>query len=37
MECQMVQMTYRAAHCADGHADRCTALALAVRAAGRVR
>ena len=28
------QMTYRAAHCADGHADRCTALALAVRAAG---
>jgi phage FluMu gp28-like protein len=28
------QMTYRAPHSADGHADRCTALALALRAAG---
>ena len=27
------QITYRAAHTPDGHADRCTALALAVRAA----
>jgi phage FluMu gp28-like protein len=27
------QVTYRAAHTPDGHADRCTALALAVRAA----
>jgi phage FluMu gp28-like protein len=26
------QVTYRAAHTPDGHADRCTALALAVRA-----
>jgi phage FluMu gp28-like protein len=28
------QITYRAPHNADGHADRCTALALALRAAG---
>jgi phage FluMu gp28-like protein len=28
------QITYRAPHSADGHADRCTALALALRAAG---
>jgi phage FluMu gp28-like protein len=28
------QVTYRAPHNADGHADRCTALALALRAAG---
>ena len=28
------QMAYRAPHTADGHADRCTALALAARAAG---
>ncbi|HEY3860827.1 MAG TPA: terminase family protein [Verrucomicrobiae bacterium] len=28
------QITYRAPHCADGHADRCTALALALRAGG---
>jgi phage FluMu gp28-like protein len=28
------QITYRASHSADGHADRCTALALALRAAG---
>jgi phage FluMu gp28-like protein len=28
------QLTYRAPHSADGHADRCTALALALRAAG---
>jgi phage FluMu gp28-like protein len=28
------QVTYRAPHSADGHADRCTALALALRAAG---
>jgi phage FluMu gp28-like protein len=28
------QITYRAPHNADGHADRCTALALAMRAAG---
>jgi phage FluMu gp28-like protein len=28
------QITYRAPHGADGHADRCTALALALRAAG---
>lgn len=27
-------VTYRAPHTADGHADRCTALALSVRAAG---
>jgi len=27
-------LTYRAPHTADGHADRCTALALALRAAG---
>jgi phage FluMu gp28-like protein len=27
-------ITYRAPHSADGHADRCTALALALRAAG---
>jgi phage FluMu gp28-like protein len=27
------QLTYRAPHHADGHADRCTALALALRAA----
>ncbi|MBX3732600.1 MAG: terminase family protein [Verrucomicrobiae bacterium] len=27
-------VTYRAPHTADGHADRCTALALALRAAG---
>jgi phage FluMu gp28-like protein len=27
-------VTYRAPHTDDGHADRCTALALAVRAAG---
>jgi phage FluMu gp28-like protein len=30
------QVTYRAAHTPDGHADRCTALALAVRAASDV-
>ena len=29
------QITYRAPHNADGHADRCTALALALRAAGQ--
>jgi phage FluMu gp28-like protein len=29
------QITYRAPHSADGHADRCTALALALRAVGR--
>ena len=28
------QITYRAPHSADGHADRCTALALALRAGG---
>jgi phage FluMu gp28-like protein len=28
------QITYRAPHSADGHADRCTALALALRATG---
>jgi phage FluMu gp28-like protein len=28
------QLTYKAPHTADGHADRCTALALAVRAGG---
>jgi phage FluMu gp28-like protein len=28
------QITYRAPHSADGHADRCTALALALRAVG---
>jgi len=28
------QITYRAPHSADGHADRCAALALALRAAG---
>jgi phage FluMu gp28-like protein len=28
------QISYRAPHSADGHADRCTALALALRAAG---
>ncbi len=28
------QITYRAPHSADGHADRCSALALAMRAAG---
>jgi phage FluMu gp28-like protein len=28
------QINYRAPHNADGHADRCTALALALRAAG---
>jgi len=28
------QITYRAPHSADGHADRCTALALALRASG---
>jgi len=28
------QVTYRASHSADGHADRCTALALALRAVG---
>jgi len=28
------QITYRAPHTPDGHADRCTALALALRAAG---
>ena len=27
------QITYRASHTADGHSDRCTALALALRAA----
>jgi phage FluMu gp28-like protein len=31
------QMTYRAPHKADGHADRCTALALALRAAGHAQ
>jgi hypothetical protein len=31
------QITYRAAHSPDGHADRCTALALAVRAGSDVR
>jgi phage FluMu gp28-like protein len=30
------QITYRAAHTPDGHADRCTALALAVRAGADV-
>ncbi len=30
------QITYRAAHTPDGHADRCTALALAVRAGSDV-
>jgi phage FluMu gp28-like protein len=30
-------VTYRAAHTADGHSDRCTALALALRAAGEAR
>jgi phage FluMu gp28-like protein len=29
------QITYRAPHSPDGHADRCTALALALRAAGQ--
>jgi len=28
------QITYRAPHSPDGHADRCTALALALRAGG---
>jgi phage FluMu gp28-like protein len=28
------QISYRASHSADGHADRCTALALALRASG---
>src|SRR4051812_3543821 len=31
------QISYRAAHNADGHSDRCTALALALRAAGEAR
>ena len=31
------QVTYRAAHSPDGHADRCTALALALRAAAEAR
>jgi phage FluMu gp28-like protein len=30
-------ITYRAPHTEDGHADRCTALALSVRAAGELR
>jgi phage FluMu gp28-like protein len=30
-------ITYRATHNADGHSDRCTALALALRAAGEAR
>jgi phage FluMu gp28-like protein len=30
------QITYRAAHTPNGHADRCTALALAVRAGSDV-
>ena len=30
-------VTYRATHNADGHSDRCTALALALRAAGEAR
>jgi len=29
-------VTYRAPHTEDGHADRCTALALAVRAVGTI-
>lgn len=31
------QISYRATHNADGHSDRCTALALALRAAGEAR
>lgn len=31
------QITYRATHNPDGHSDRCTALALALRAAGEAR
>jgi phage FluMu gp28-like protein len=31
------QISYRATHSADGHSDRCTALALALRAAGEAR
>ena len=31
------QISYRAPHNADGHSDRCTALALALRAAGEAR
>jgi phage FluMu gp28-like protein len=31
------QVSYRATHNADGHSDRCTALALALRAAGEAR
>jgi len=31
------QITYRAAHTPDGHADRCTALALGVRAGSDAR
>jgi phage FluMu gp28-like protein len=31
------QVSYRATHNADGHSDRCTALALALRAAGEGR
>jgi phage FluMu gp28-like protein len=31
------QVSYRAAHTVDGHSDRCTALALALRAAGEPR
>lgn len=30
-------VSYRAAHTADGHSDRCTALALALKAAGEAR
>ena len=37
MSSRQGQVSYRATHSEDGHSDRCTALALALRAAGEAR